>query len=316
MNKVIIIGVGKLGVRHLEAILISKIPTTIWVVDPNKESISIAKQLTSNTEHSCSVNFCKIIPNKLNFDLAIIATNSKNRIEVAQELLTRNSVNNLVLEKIVFPVSSHYVKFRNLMDGSKTTCFVNLPRRLFPHYNLIKEFTRNCKSFQVDISGSSWGMLSNTLHFVDLFHFLFQEECSFIDMNGLTNFFPSKRDGYMEANGKIQLMFTNKGKVSIECTEGDFNGVSILLKFDGKEIEIYENLEGFMKFSWELAPRKIQLLMVKNTTSIIFKQLVEENRCDLPTYDEIYREHQLFIQELENKFQNDLTINETQILVT
>jgi hypothetical protein len=120
----------------------------------------------------------------------------------------------------------------------------------------------------------------------------------------------------MEANGKIQLNYANRGKVLIECTEGDFNGISILLKFDGKEIEIHEKLEGSMKFSWESNPRKIQSLMVTNTTSMIFKQLVKENKCNLPTYNEIYKEHLLFIREIEKKFQQDFAHNENQILVT
>ncbi len=316
MTKVIIIGVGKLGVRHLEAILISQITSLIWVVDTNNESISIAKQLTTNNIHSSTLNFCKIIPEIGYFDLAIIATNSKNRFEIAQELLTKNSVKNLVLEKIVFPVSSEYIGFKKLIDESKTTCFVNLPRRLFPHYKLMKEYTWNCNSFEAKISGSSWGLLSNSLHFIDLIHFLFSEECSFIDFSQLTDFFPSKREGYLEANGQIQLNFANRGKVLIECTEGEFNGISISLRFDGKEIEIQEKLDGSMKFSWELKPREIQSLMVTQTTASIFEQLVEENKCDLSTYYEIYTEHLLFIQELEKKFQKDYAQNENQILVT
>ncbi|MFM7682660.1 MAG: Gfo/Idh/MocA family oxidoreductase [Bacteroidota bacterium] len=316
MTKVIFIGVGKLGVRHLEALLISQIQSSVWVVDTDNESISIAKQLTKNRNHSNTLVFCNIIPEIGNFDLAIIATNSKNRFEIAQELLTKNSVKHLVLEKIVFTVSSEYVRFKKLIDESKTTCFVNLPRRLFLHYKFIREITWNCNSFDARISGSSWGLLSNSLHFIDLIHFLFSEECSFIDLSQLTDFFPSKRKGYMEANGKIQLYFANKGRALIECTEGDFNGISILLKFDGKEIEIHEKLEGSMKFSLESNPRKIQSLMVKNTTSLIFKNLVEENNCDIPTYDEIYKEHLLFIQELEKKFQQDYAQYQNQILVT
>ena len=316
MNQVIIIGVGKLGVRHLEAILISQIPSTIWVVDTNKDSVSMADQLTTHINHSCDINFCMVMPDKLNFDLAIIATNSKNRFEIAKELLINNSVKNLVLEKIVFPVSSEYSKFINLIDVSGTTCFVNLPRRLFSHYDLVRSFTANSNSFEAKIEGASWGLLSNSLHFIDLIHFLFSEECSIIDLSRLTDFFPSKREGYMEANGKIQLNYANRGKVLIECTEGDFNGISILLKFDGKEIEIHEKLEGSMKFSWESNPRKIQSLMVTYTTSMIFKQLVKENKCNLPTYNEIYKEHLLFIREIEKKFQQDFAHNENQILVT
>lgn len=316
MTKVIIIGVGKLGIKHLEAILISQIPSLIWVVDTNNESISSAKQLKIDNFNSSSLNFCNRIPEKGYFDLAIIATNSKNRFEIAQELLTKNSVKNLILEKIVFPVSSEYVWFKKLIDESKTTCFVNLPRRLFPHYKLIKEFTKNSNSFEAKISGSSWGMLSNSLHFIDLIHFLFSEECSYIDLSKSTDFFPSKREGYFEANGNIQLNFSNKGKVLIECKEGEFNEILISLRFDGKEIEIREKLASSMKFSWELNPREIQSLMVTQTTASIFGQLIEENKCELPKYDEIYNEHLLFIQELEKKFQNDFTNNKNQIFVT
>ena len=82
---------------------------------------------------------------------------------------------NKYLEKIIFPIPSEYTKFKNLIDGFNTTCFVNLPRRLFPHYQLIKGFTLNSNSFEATITGSSWGLLSNSLHFIDLIHFLFRQ---------------------------------------------------------------------------------------------------------------------------------------------
>lgn len=316
MNSVIIIGVGKLGIRHLEAILTSKIKSTVWVVDTNKACLSNAEELNTRINHFCHVNFESAIPENLHFELAIVATDSKNRYEIALDLLKKNDVRNLLLEKVIFPISTQYIEFKKVLEKLDCTCYVNLPRRLFPHYQLIKEYTSGCNSFEAKITGSSWGLLSNTLHFVDLIHFLFSEECDFIDLSQITNFFPSKRKGYMEANGRIQLNYVNRGKIVIECVEGNFSGISILLNFDGKQIEIQEKHEGYMRFSWESNYREIHSLMVTNTTSAIFRQLVEENRCGLPVYDEIYKEHQLFIQEIENKFQEFSIDNENQILVT
>jgi predicted dehydrogenase len=300
----------------LEAILAADILCTIWVIDTNKESIVNANNLINSKAHNCIVNFSSLIPDKLSFDIAIIATDSKNRFLIAQELLLKNKVKSLVLEKVIFSNSNEYDDFKNLIDEKGIDCYVNLPRRLFPHYKLVKEFTSNCNSFKVHVEGASWGLLSNTLHFIDLIHFLFEAECDSYDLSQLTNFFPSKRNGYMEANGCIHLKFSNKGIAVVNCTEGNFSGILITLIFDNKEIKIQENNDGFMKFSWESKQREIQPLMVINTTSTICRKIISDKQCKLPLYDEIFKEHQLFIQEVEKKFKMDNATTRNQIWLT
>jgi len=316
LRSVIIIGVGKLGIRHLEAIFLTGIQSNIWVVDKSAEMLVIARELSKKYNHLYQLNFSSEIPDNLSFDLGIIATDSRQRFEIATVLLEKNFVRNLLLEKIIFPISTQYFHFKKILEKSECQCFVNLPRRLFPHYELLRNYTYNANHFKISVEGASWGLLSNSLHFVDLFHFLFDVPCDSVDSSKVSNFFPSKRNGYLEANGSIELNFTNKGTATLVSTDGNFEGISIDLSFDDKKVEIHEKTNGFMQFSWDSEKIEITPLMVTETTSTIWKNILEDSTCDLPSYLDVYLEHYLFIESLEGKYNEVNVMNPEQIWLT
>ena len=76
---------------------------SIDVVDPNKISIQNAKtRLVEINNSNCDINFHKSIEfiNK-SIDLLIIATSSKIRFNITKELISKNSVRNIVFEKSI-----------------------------------------------------------------------------------------------------------------------------------------------------------------------------------------------------------------------
>ena len=316
MKSVIIVGIGKLGIRHLEAILLCGIPSTICVVDKNMEMLKKAEDLSTELTHFCHLQYSTELPKDLSFDLGIIATDSRHRFEITSYLLQKNHVRNVLLEKIIFPISNQYLQFHDIIEKLGCNCFVNLPRRMFSHYKLLREHTLNAKKFQVTIKGSSWGLLSNSLHFVDLIHYLFEVKCDNVDSTEVNDFFSSKRIGYLEANGSIEFNFSSKGKAIIICEEGNFEGISIDLLFDSKQVIIKERSNGDMQFSWGLTSLEIFPLMVTETTSIFWKQIVENKACELPSYNDIYLEHLLFIASFEEKNEQVIKMNNERIWLT
>ena len=107
MINIVLIGAGKLGSRHLQALAKIGIEAKIYVVDPSIESTEIAfarfKEIpqNSNVKH---IEFLKNIDdlNIRTVDVAIIATSSEHRFFALNSLLSHVSVNYLILEKFLF----------------------------------------------------------------------------------------------------------------------------------------------------------------------------------------------------------------------
>ena len=89
-KKILLIGAGQLGSRHLQALALLKQSCAIIVVDTNENSLKIAKlrfeEIKGSEKHK--VSYQTEIKNSkfLHFNLCIIATNSKIRSLIIKEL--------------------------------------------------------------------------------------------------------------------------------------------------------------------------------------------------------------------------------------
>ena len=107
MTNVVLVGAGKLGSRHLQAISQARLKNLkIFVVDFNPEAITNSKKRLEEVgikKNTTSVVFLNNI-NELNIttiDLLIIATTSENRFNILKEISNNFSVINLILEKFL-----------------------------------------------------------------------------------------------------------------------------------------------------------------------------------------------------------------------
>ena len=104
-KKIIIIGCGGIGSRHLQALCKIDIPVNIFAVDISTKSLNNAKKLVGKIiNHNIkSLEFSKEIPNNIDeIDLCIIATSSNVRLSILKKLTSDYSIKNLILEKVLF----------------------------------------------------------------------------------------------------------------------------------------------------------------------------------------------------------------------
>src|SRR3989338_236575 len=106
MFEIYIIGAGQIGSRHLQALKKVSLALSVKVIDPNPESLKIARERYDNAppgqfEHK--VDYRTKIPKYSDpIDLAIIATRSDVRAKITADLLKSAKVKYLILEKILF----------------------------------------------------------------------------------------------------------------------------------------------------------------------------------------------------------------------
>ena len=172
MYKIVIIGAGQLGSRHLQGILGSNITATIEVVDPSDLSIknAIERSLEINYDkNKLKVNFYHNL-NQISkeIDLCIIASTADKRFDIINSLLTISKVKNLILEKILFQSLNEYDIIDKLLNLHDVKTWVNCPRRIIPEYQDIKSQIKKDENISLSVLGSNWGLACNSIHFFDL----------------------------------------------------------------------------------------------------------------------------------------------------
>jgi predicted dehydrogenase len=179
-KRILLIGAGQLGSRHLQALAALHEEAIIEVVDPTRENLEIAKkrfeQISGFEKHYLNLHDSIASLDKTAVNLAIIATNSSVRSEVIKELLNHLQVKFMVLEKFLFQKAKEYSEIGNLLNEKGVVTYVNCTRRLFVDYQKIKNSITGAKVVYMDVVGNEWGLGCNGVHFIDLFQWLSNQD--------------------------------------------------------------------------------------------------------------------------------------------
>lgn len=308
MKKIVLIGAGQLGSRHLQGIAKSEIPISIEVVEPFAGSRETAKlrfeEIPSNTNIK-NISFYESINQLSNeLDLVIIATNADVRFKIIEELLKSRKVFNLVLEKVLFQKIEEYKLTDKLLKESNTKCWVNHPRRMFPFYQKLKKELKNASRIHFNISGGNWRLGCNGLHFLDCFSFLCENNNLELNLNLLEKeIYETKRSGFKEVNGLLCGNF-DKSTFSINCFPNNLSPVQFNITSDTLNILIDET-SGWYKISeknnnWENIEDKEKIIYFQSELTNLLINDIFNNDCKLPTYDEAMKLHLIYLTNIIN----------------
>jgi predicted dehydrogenase len=282
---------------------------SIEVVEPSITSREIAMQRFEEIPKNINVKeinlYERVQDLSDNLDLAIVATNADVRFKATQELLGSKQVKYLVLEKILFQTNDEYYEMLKLLELTNTKCWVNHARRMFPFYKWLKNSLSNNKKIHLSVSGASWGLACNGLHFLDLIQYLTGDED--ISIGDLTiekkylykNLYESKRAGFKELNdlliGKLK-----DSTFSISCFEDGTAPVLLNITSNDKNIVIDES------HGWYIIAENNNKSIIKEEkivysqselTNLLFQDIFS-NKCVLPTYKQTMAIHSKFINSL------------------
>ena len=307
MNRIVLIGAGQLGSRHLQGLAKCKLPISIEVVEKSNSAINTAKERfeeIKNTFSKIDIKFFNDLSHlSNNIDLAIVATNSNVRFQITKKLILTKKVKNLILEKVLFQDPKNYVEFDKLIKIHKINCWVNHSRRMFPFYSLLKKRLLNCKNISFNYFGGNWGLACNSLHLIDICIFLtnhtdFRLDLSFVEKQILN----SKRDGFIEFNGTLNgilgnhffsfssLDFTSKCYFTIDTKDE-----KIIIDEESNHCEIIN------KSTNEKTIIDKKIVYFQSELSNLFCESILKNKgCPLPTYSESMKSHQIFIKDFIN----------------
>lgn len=311
-KKIFLIGAGQIGNRHLQALKNVSLPLDISVIDPSKESLLNAEkryQEIKVPKEIHQVNFLAEIPSQNKIDLAVVATASNVRAKTIKDLLKNNRVRFMILEKLLFDKKKDYPVIEKLLAKNKVKAWVNCPLRLRPIYQKIKkDFSDKKVNFR--ISGSNLGLSTITIHFLDFLIDLVGNESFTIDTSLLDQkTYPSKRKGFLEINGILQVKFANGTKA--ELTSYHSGNTSPLIEIFNREARyIFTdqelNFEAWVsqdKNSWIWEKVPFYTPLISETTTWAAEDILKNSSCDLPSYKNSSQVHLSFLEPLR-KFLN------------
>jgi hypothetical protein len=247
VTRILIIGCGVIGSRHLQSILQSKIPLIIDVVEPNKKSKLIAESIIDNqqiTKFNHQIHWHVTLSEiKYQSDLTIVSTLASNRVNLIIELLKMGN-SRFLIEKMVCQSKKEYDLLLTKIKLYGAKAWVNCPRRYFSSYKKIKKILQNSKNLHVNVHSGNIGLGSNAIHFLDLFSWFIDDTEITLDGNFLTNqIFVNKRGkDLVEFQGTV-IANNHSNYLSINFSPYDEMPQTIDITGKNIRIQINETLE-------------------------------------------------------------------------
>jgi predicted dehydrogenase len=314
MINIALIGSGELGSRHLQS-LVGIINANITVVEPSFTSIEITRQriLDLNLNELADVSFVddiKMLPSKIDF--AVIATGAAPRLSILKSLLKHTSVKYLLLEKVLFQSIEDYAEAKELIDSNDVKVWVNCPRRMFEFYASLKMKLNKASPMVMKVNGSNWGLACNAIHFIDIFSFLTDSKVLTVTTDELEQkIYPSKREGYIEIFGCLNVTFQNGHKLIMNCSHDEIPMDINITSIDG-EYEVNET-KGHILHNGEQKSIDVLIKYQSELSRLVAEEALAFGQSKLTDFDEACEQHIPLINSLLSFYNRSRNI-ETSIL--
>tara|TARA_X000000950_G_scaffold255918_1_gene320982 strand:+ start:320 stop:1300 length:981 start_codon:yes stop_codon:yes gene_type:complete len=312
MITVALIGCGKIGSRHLQSIIKLNFETKIYLVDPKKESINICLNLIENDLNKSQKENIKIyseineIPSDIDF--AIVATDSKPRFNILKYLLNEKMPKYLILEKLLFTKENEFAEALKLIKKADLKVWVNQWMSTEPSFRNLCSYIQISEPIEVLVKGDNWGLCCNSVHYLELFDFLCNEEKLNIKGHEFEKVFFSKRQGYLEINGRIDINSQNGSRLTLISNDaGILEGeeISIIIKTSNVIAECFFRMDSLvcrLEINGKKINKHYNLILQSDFTHRIIEEIHKTGSCNLPSLERAIYHHNLFYPLFKNFF--------------
>lgn len=237
----LIIGAGRMGMRHAHSALEVSVLDNIYIADIAAQSLENAQNELSGHSNAGKLHFLNVSElGSINADIAIIATTALARLNTCKQVLAC-SPKYVLIEKPMDQSYSDAVAIADLFDSSNVVTAVNFVNRLFPFYKQLKEDLHNWPQFagtkNIMFNGGAIGIGVNGIHLIDLmFHLLNANKATLIAGEIEETLIPSGRGTHFaDFGGWASVHFFNKedvylgrASISLSATSSIYGGWDIV----------------------------------------------------------------------------------------
>lgn len=296
MKKILLIGCGNIGFRHLQALCVSDMAGEIdlTVIEPNADHHTRITDELARTPVGQSRLLGALPDSREQFDLAIIATNADVRRRVFDDLADKHDFAAIIFEKVLFQRIADLDAVAARLDG--VAAYVNCGRRGFPGYQMLRETLDGDVPVDYTVTGQHYALASNAIHFLDIAACLNASPLVSLDASGLDAAgAESKRAGYVEIFGTLRGQLANGAKVSLTCAPGET--LSLDIKLVGADLtgEVHEAAAKATIIRDGVVEDLAFETRHVSGMPYLYETLLQGKGCLLPTYAESAAQHRLLL---------------------
>lgn len=314
MVKILLVGAGNIGSRHLQSLALLKRDAEIMVVDQNEESLKVAKERFESvykSDYKINVLYEKDLEGAFtDADITIVATSAGPRRAIVDTLLETTTTQNYILEKVVFQSIDDLYEVKKKFDDHQVRAWVNCARRNMDFYKYLKDLLSEEDYINYLVEGGEWGMGCNSIHLLDIYaNFSGATELT-ADVARLNKgHIESKRSGYYEFSGQLDID-TNKGQVTMRSVVNQDAKQPLIATITSNHYQIIVDegrgkaLIRSEKSGWDFEEKGFDVLYVSQTTQLNVEAILDRGNCDLTPYNESLKYHEVilnaFLEHLDN----------------
>lgn len=308
--RVMIIGCGNLGSRHLQAVASLEDVGEVCVVDISQESLDLGKKrlgevmdLNRSIKFSWETSLDDVFQEA---DLCIVATLASQRPALVKEIAASKRCKKFLIEKIVAQSVIEYEGLLQFSDKFNLSVWVNCQSRSYKIHKYIKSLLNPQEPIFLHIVGGNRGLACVGLHYADLFVFFDNTE----EISGSAMFIdetlhPSKRSkDIYELSGVLMGNSSRGSSLLISYNKFDIGPDCLLLATPSRKfvIDQYNKLTVFESvassgWEWKKIAIEEEYLVSKISRGFISSILCED-KCDLPTLSECFPAHKFILSSL------------------
>jgi len=219
-TSIVVVGCGNIGSRLLQSVAgVSTVGAggalAVYVVEPSEAARKMAQERFADAlgdrPHTLMLakNFTHL-PETC--QLAIIATDARNRLDALRNLTDACRPRTVLLEKFLFPYAVDYPMAQEHLSRVGANAFVNTSRNEWRGYSKLAEWLKGRRIERFQVSGADWNLGSNCIHLLSLYELLNDDQIISLELTRTDAVRDSKRTGYKEISG----ILTGRGRRGAE----------------------------------------------------------------------------------------------------
>lgn len=316
-SQIMLVGAGQLGSRYLQGLCSLKVPLSITVVDTNESAFVSAKarlaEIGLQPQHDIAWSQ-ELADCPSTLDLVMVATSSRDRLSVVEEIASSASVKYWVLEKVLAQSPKDSKRTASLIHRS-AGAWVNTPRRLMSWHKSLKDQLASSSPLRVVKSGALWGLACNSIHFIDLVAWWTGETLVSVDYSGLSqDWFESKRPGFYEVTGDLIATYSG-GSVLTLRSDPEAQDDRLTVETSQGVVWTIDESKGVAR-STEGTKVLGQLEYQSALTPRLVTGILEKGSCELPTLEESAQMHCIFLDAMLKHWNDSRGVNDTHVPIT
>lgn len=180
-KKILLVGCGEIGSRHLQSVATMREVGLVEVVDGRAEGLEFGRkrlaELGSDQNKKIEYRWMTSLKDATaKPDLVIVATQAKGRGMLTETIATQLQARCFILEKLVEQSNEKLNRLLDFCERSKLNVWVNCKARAYPFHQRFKKKIDNTGPIYFTVQCGNHGLATSGVHIVDLF--CFYDDCS------------------------------------------------------------------------------------------------------------------------------------------